>query len=37
MELRNMTHPNLVLFDVDAQNKEQVIKQLISKIKSKII
>ena len=33
MELRNMTHPNLVLFDVDAQNKEQVIRQLISKIK----
>ncbi|MCM3717807.1 fructose-specific PTS transporter subunit EIIC [Fictibacillus phosphorivorans] len=33
MQLRNMTHPNLVLFDVDAQNKEQVIRQLISKIK----
>lgn len=33
MELRNMTHPNLVMFDVDAQSKEQVIRQLISKIK----
>lgn len=33
MQLRNMTHPNLVVFDVDAQNKEQVIRQLISNIK----
>jgi PTS system fructose-specific IIC component len=33
MQLRNMTHPNLVVFDVDALNKEQVIQQLISNIK----
>ncbi|MDR7073259.1 fructose-specific PTS transporter subunit EIIC [Fictibacillus barbaricus] len=33
MQLRNMTHPNLVVFDADAQDKEQVIRQLISNIK----
>lgn len=32
MELRNMTHPSLVLFDVEAQSKEEVIKRLISKL-----
>ncbi|TDL32746.1 PTS fructose transporter subunit IIABC [Jeotgalibacillus sp. S-D1] len=32
MQLRNMTHPNLVLFDVEAHTKEQVIKQLISEL-----
>lgn len=32
MQLRNMTHPNLVLFDVEASTKEQVIKQLISEL-----
>jgi fructose PTS system EIIBC or EIIC component len=32
MGIRNMTHPNLVLFDVEANNKEQVIQQLISNL-----
>ena len=30
MELKNMTDPNLIMFDVKADNKVQVIKQLTS-------
>ncbi|MGD7043244.1 fructose-specific PTS transporter subunit EIIC [Jeotgalibacillus proteolyticus] len=30
MQLRNMTHPDIIQFDVEASTKEQVIKQLIS-------
>lgn len=32
MRLREMTDSNLILFDVDADNKEQVIKQLVSNL-----
>ncbi|MGG3561288.1 fructose-specific PTS transporter subunit EIIC [Neobacillus rhizosphaerae] len=32
MGIRNMTHPNLVVFDVQANSKEQVIQQLISNL-----
>ncbi|WP_057913801.1 fructose-specific PTS transporter subunit EIIC [Peribacillus muralis] len=32
MELKNMTHPNLVLFDVEASSKKQVIGHLISEL-----
>ncbi|MDP4549631.1 fructose-specific PTS transporter subunit EIIC [Alkalihalobacillus macyae] len=32
MKLREMTDSNLILFDVDADNKEQVIKKLVSKL-----
>ncbi|MCA0987224.1 fructose-specific PTS transporter subunit EIIC [Guptibacillus algicola] len=32
MQLRQMTDPNLILFDVEAESKEQVIKQLVSKL-----
>lgn len=32
MKLRQMTDPNLILFDVEAESKEQVIEQLVSKL-----
>ncbi|WP_270181086.1 fructose-specific PTS transporter subunit EIIC [Alkalihalobacillus sp. CinArs1] len=32
MQLRQMTNHNLILFDVEAESKEQVIKQLISNL-----
>ncbi|PPA70318.1 fructose-specific PTS transporter subunit EIIC [Jeotgalibacillus proteolyticus] len=35
MNLRSMTEPDLVLFDVHAQSKEQVIRQLVSELNKK--